>query len=195
MFSLSQNNITTSSQLVDYLNDVVFLDASRAAVQGLVDTYPDNPSAGSPFNTGILNNVYPEYKRLAAMQGDFVFTLTRRAFLNLTTTAKPNIPTYSYLASYFYGTPILGTFHASDILTAYGILPGIPSSSIQAYYLSFINTLSPNTGTTSTLPTWPQYAVGKILVNFQALTNALIPDTFRQASYEYLYAHTSDFRI
>lgn len=48
LFSLSQNNISTSDELVTYLNSIVFQDATRAQVQGLVDTYPDNAAAGSP---------------------------------------------------------------------------------------------------------------------------------------------------
>ncbi|PVH89098.1 cholinesterase [Cadophora sp. DSE1049] len=194
LFSLVQSNITTTEELVDYLVDVFFYDADRAQVEALVATYPDDPSAGSPFNTGPLNNVYPQYKRLAAMLGDLVFTLTRRVFLDIASQVNPDVPTWSYLASYLYGTPVLGTFHASDILTTYGIAPGIPSSSIQAFYISFINNLDPNAGTVG-LPKWPQWKEGRELMHFKTLSNELLKDDFREDSYQVILAGAGALRI
>lgn len=194
LFSLVQSNISTTAQLVNYLHTIFFPAAPISTIQGLVSTYPDDPAAGSPFRTGILNNIYPQYKRLAAILGDLTFTLTRRVFLNIAIQVKPSVPTWSYLASYDYGTPVLGTFHGSDILTTYGITPGFPSSSIQAYYISFINTLDPNQGTVG-LTTWPKWSEGKKLLNFNALSNDLLSDDFRTASYNYLNAVKNSFRI
>lgn len=107
----------------------------------------------------------------------------------------PNIPSWSYLATYFYGTPVLGTFHASDIIPAYGIIPSFASNTIQSYYLSFVNTLNPNTGTTSSLPSWPQWSNGNELVQFGATNNTYVADTFRNSSYQYLNAHIANFHI
>ncbi|KAF8855117.1 cholinesterase [Acephala macrosclerotiorum] len=194
LFSLVQSNISTTEQLIDYFKNVFFIDATLEQVQALVASYPDDPSAGSPFNTGPLNNIYPQYKRIAAMLGDLVFTLARRVFLSLATTVNPSVPSWSYLASYGYGTPILGTFHISDILTTYGITPGIPSSTIQAYYISFINTMNPNTETTG-LPNWPQWSQGNQLMHFQAWSNSLTPDDFRKASYDAIVQGASSFHI
>lgn len=39
--------------------------------------YPQDPAAGSPFDTGALNALTPEFKRLAAVQGDLVRKLCR----------------------------------------------------------------------------------------------------------------------
>ncbi|KAE8449824.1 hypothetical protein EG329_007301 [Mollisiaceae sp. DMI_Dod_QoI] len=194
LFSLVQSNISTTEQLVNYFKTIFFADATLEQVEDLVATYPDDPSAGSPFNTGLLNNIYPQYKRIAALLGDLVFTLTRRVFLNIASAVKPSVPTWSYLASYDYGTPVLGTFHASDILTTYSITPGFPSASIQAYYISFFNTMDPNDGMVG-LPSWPQWNEGKQLMHFLAASNVLLPDTFRNASYTYLAATKSSFHI
>ncbi len=185
LFSLTQINITTTAQLVTYLNTYLLKDATVAQVQEFVNLYPDDPSAGSPFRTGIFNNIYPQFKRLAAIAGDITFNLARRVFLTSATTVNPTIPCWSYLASYDYGTPILGTFHASDIPQAYGETPGFASSTIQTYYLSFINTLDPNNGTTG-LPSWPQWSAGQELMNFNILSNALLPDNFRAAAADYI---------
>jgi carboxylesterase type B len=192
---LEQTNISTTAQLVNYLSTIFFHDATVAQVQGLVDVYPDDPAQGSPFNTGLLYNIYPQYKRLAAILGDLTFTLTRRVFLNLAQQANPNVPSWSYLATYFAGTPVLGTFHATDIPQVYGITPGVPQTSIQAYYISFINTMNPNTGTSALLPKWPQWSVGKQLIDFGALTNTIITDDFRSTAYNYLAMTASAFHI
>jgi acetylcholinesterase len=119
------------------------------------------------------------------MLGDLSFTLARRIFLTLASTVAPSVPSSSYLASYDYGTPVLGTFHVSDIPTAYGLEPGIPSTNIQGYYLGFINQLNPNLGTVRELY-WQQLSQGNMLMNFNAASNVLIPDNFRQAAYNYI---------
>ena len=185
LFSLAQTNITTTARLVDYFKSIFFQDATLEQVQGLVATYPNDITAGSPFNTGILNSIYPQYKRLAAIVGDVVFTLTRRIFLKNAIDVNPTVPCWSYLSSYGYGTPILGTLHASDILQIYGILPGIPSSTIQKYYISFFNTMDPNEGTTG-LITWPKWNENNQLVHFLATGTKLLKDDFRSKSYKYL---------
>ena len=194
LFSLVQSNISTTADLVNYLKTFYFYDATVEQVQGLVDTYSTNPADGSPYNTGVLNEIYPQYKRVASLLGDIAFILTRRLFLTIASTVYPDVPSWSYLASYDYGTPVLGTFHASDILTTYGITPDFPSISIQKYYISFFNTMNPNEGTTG-VPNWPQWSNGNELLNFQALSNGLIKDDFRNASFQYLQTTNSVFHI
>jgi carboxylesterase type B len=194
LFSLVQSNISTTDQLVEYLGTVFFHDATVEQIQGLVATYPGDPSAGSPYNTGLLNEIYPQYKRLAAILGDLVFTLTRRIFLKIASSVHPSVPSWSYLATYYYRTPILGTFHASDILTAYGIAPGFATTSIQSYYISFFNTMDPNNGTTG-LPSWPQWSQGNELMNFSVASNVLLVDDFRSESYDYIVRTKNSLHI
>lgn len=134
-----------------------FSDTSVALVRGYADTYVEDVSAGSPYRTGIFNNIYPQFKRISAITGDYMFTLKCRLFLDLASTAKSAVPSWSYIGSYFYGLPVIGTFHSSDILPAFGTLRGNACSSIQGYYISFVNNLDPNTGTSILLPTWPKW--------------------------------------
>jgi acetylcholinesterase len=190
LFSLQQANITTGDQLVDYLNAYLFRGATRDQVQGLVDTYPDDAAAGSPFGSGDANNVYPQFKRLAAMQGDLVFTLARRLFLTMATAANPDVPCWSYLSTYLHGLPILGTFHGSDVAVAYGSLPGT-SLSVQTYYLNFFHSMDPG----AAWPAWPQWSAERQLMNFRLLSERLIGDDFRQASYQYLSANARAFYV
>jgi carboxylesterase type B len=194
LFSLVTSNISTTAELVTYLQSYFPL-ATQAQIEGLVATYPDSASAGSPFNTGALNELYPEFKRLSAILGDLTFTLTRRAYLN---SIASSVPAWSYLGSYLYGTPILGTFHGSDLLEIFFDIPNpLPSSSILTYYVSFINNLNPNSYLTlSTLVNWPQWTTGspKVL-NFQALLNQVISDDFRSDSYNSLSSIVGSLRV
>lgn len=195
IFALFQANITTTDQVVDYLKKLFFKDASRAQLQELVATYPDVTTDGSPFRTGILNNWYPQYKRLAAILGDLTFTITRRAFLTLAREAKPDVPVWSYLSSYDYGTPILGTFHGSDILQVfYGILPNYASRSFHSYYLSFVYDLDPNSRAAGFM-NWPQWADKQMLMNFFNNRGALLPDSFRQDTFEFILNNVASFHI
>ena len=205
MFALAQRNITTTDDVIDYLNIFFFTEASRQTVANIVNSYPDDPSAGSPFRTGTLYNFYPQYKRLAAMLGDFAFTLSRRKFLEVATAIAPNVPTYSYLATYFYGTPVLGTFHATDLAEIYGpsfltgttpssATPGFASASIFEYYINFFNDMDPNSALatnaayiTGLTPQWPQWQWGKNLLEFGVAANTIIPDNFRSDQYTALY--------
>jgi carboxylesterase type B len=95
LFSLIQSNISTTDELVDYLSTVFFHDATVEQIQDLGATYPDDPSAGSPYRTGALNEIYPQYKRLASILGDLAFTLTRRIFLNISFSVHPSVPSWS----------------------------------------------------------------------------------------------------
>ncbi|PSS20628.1 hypothetical protein M430DRAFT_139316 [Amorphotheca resinae ATCC 22711] len=194
LFSLLQSNISTTEDLVNYLSTIFFHDASIEQLEDLVATYPDDPSAGSPFNTGPLYELYPQFKRLAAILGDLTFTLTRRVFLNIASKVSPDVPSWSYLASYDNVIPFLGTFHGSDLLAIYGLTPGIPAHTIQSYYISFINTMDPNEGTVGEIE-WPQWSEGQELLHLKALTNSLLPDTFRNESCAYITAHKDVLHI
>jgi carboxylesterase type B len=203
LFSLFQSNTTsTTAKLVDYLSKIFFQDATTEELTELVNTYDPSPTAGSPFRTGLLNEVYPGFKRLAAMIGDLVFTLTRRAFLTRAVSVNPDVPAWSYLSSYDYGTPILGSFHAGDILQVfYGILPDYASLSIQNYYVNFVYNLDPNdaSGGTSAKSqvamAWPQWKEAGQLMNFYNLGAKLISDDFRADSFEFILGHVAQLHI
>jgi carboxylesterase type B len=147
LFSLAQFNLTSTEELIDYFTPI-YSKADRQVLVDLVSHYdPDDPSAGSPFRTGTANQIYPQYKRLAAILGDLDFQWPRRKFL--ATAIAAEVPAWSYLSSYLYGTPVLGSFHTTDVLglldEALGLLSAEVIDSIQTYYISFIDHLDPNT--------------------------------------------------
>ncbi|KAF1814103.1 putative extracellular lipase [Eremomyces bilateralis CBS 781.70] len=199
LLALFQSNITTTEELNTYLNTILFPFIDRPIIEGLVDTYGksfiESIVENSPFRTGLDNNWYPQFKKLAAILGDLTFTLTRRALLDGIALVAPEIPSWSYLASYGYGTPILGTFHLSDLLQVlYGIMPNYASRSIHSYYFSFVHNLDPNIGA-HTYMKWPQWKEGKKLMNFYANQALIMNDDFRQDSYEFIMKYRTMFKI
>ncbi|RKF77313.1 putative secreted lipase [Golovinomyces cichoracearum] len=195
LFSLVQKNITTTEDIFDYLKLYFFNDASDEQLQTLINLYPDDPAAGSPFNTGKLNNIYPQYKRLAAILGDMVFTMIRRVLLEFRIKNRPDIPVYSYISSYGYGTPIMGTFHVTDVLPAYGIIPGFPTRSVQNYYINFICDLDPNSGSGSSFIRWPAWNEKREVINFRKYNNDIWDDDFRIESSNYLGTNRNAFHF
>ncbi|KGO67459.1 Carboxylesterase, type B [Penicillium italicum] len=195
IFAIFQSNLTTTDHIVDYLHNLFFFDASRQQLTDLVATYQDIKEDGSPFRTGFLNNWYPQYKRLAAILGDLTFTLTRRSFLSYAQKAKPGVPSWSYLSSYDHGIPLLGTFHGSDVVQVfYGILSNYGSKSLHSYYLSFVYEQDPNAKAGDYMD-WPQWGTNHSLMNFFVDHGALLPDDFRQDSYDQIMAHPAAFHI
>lgn len=75
----------------NYINDISDSDLDK-----LLKLYPQDLTQGSPFNTGILNGLSSQFKRLAALQGDLVFQAPRRFFLEQRS-GKQN--TWSFRAS------------------------------------------------------------------------------------------------
>ena len=60
----------------------MFPNITDAEYQTIAQAYPSDVTQGSPFGTGALNVLTPEFKRLAAFDGDLVFQAPRRLFLN-----------------------------------------------------------------------------------------------------------------
>ncbi|KAG7107484.1 secreted lipase like protein [Verticillium longisporum] len=200
LFGLFQPNLTTTDRFVNYLQKLFFNGATKAQLTTLVNTYDNGVAAviaGSPHRTVLLNEIFPGFKRRAAVLGDLVFTLTRRAFLSLTKAAHPDVPAWSYLATYNYGTPILGTFHGSDLLQVfYGILPNYASRQIRTYYTNFVHDLDPNVGSAAQYPNWPRWDQGKKLINFLAnRAGGLLDDNFRSDSYDFIAKNVGAFYI
>ncbi|CEL11052.1 Putative Acetylcholinesterase/Butyrylcholinesterase [Aspergillus calidoustus] len=195
IFALFQANITTKQGVADYLSKYFFHGATLDQMEELVATYPDITTHGSPFRTGLLNNWYPQFKRIAAILGDLTFTLTRRVLLQTVEDLTPEVPSWSYLASWNYLTPVLGSFHGGDILQVfYGILPNYASRSIHTYYFSFVYDLDPNSRRGGFME-WPQWGEDHQMMQFFNNRGALLKDDFRTESYNFITANVESFYI
>jgi carboxylesterase type B len=189
---LFQSNITTKAALVSYLNNVFFHNATSDEVAALVDTYPCDPD--SPAGIGASNDTYPEFKRLAAILGDWAFTFMSRLLLE---TFPATVPAWSYQATYASGTPVLGTYHGSDLPRIYYKTDEV-STAIRDLYISFLESLDPNhhracTSSAYLIP-WPTWQEKKQLLELGAQSPRLINDDARAASFEYIRAHLEALR-
>ena len=197
-FSIYQSNITTEQELADYLHKYYFPDLTPDLQQELISLYADDRENGSPFRTGNANRWYPQFKRLAAILGDEVFTLARRITLRTIEQLSPDLPTWSYLASYNEGTPKLGTSHSSDIQqVVHGMKPNYAAESFKQYYISFVNHLDPNKGVSkpSKFIYWPRYSQGhQLLQSFKGYSK-LVVDDFRSKQYEFFNKTCAAFQI
>jgi acetylcholinesterase len=72
--------LSTDAQFREYVKTYFLPRAPDSELAPLWSAYPDDPRAGSPFDTGILWG-FRQYKRIAAFQGDSVFQAPRRFFL------------------------------------------------------------------------------------------------------------------
>ncbi|KAI1790735.1 carotenoid ester lipase precursor [Ganoderma leucocontextum] len=141
--------IWTDAAFRSYMLSNYIDGAAESDVDDLVDTmYPDDPTQGSPFDTGTNYSLFPQYKRLAAIQGDLVFQAPRRFFVEHTYDRQP---TWSFLSKRKPGLDFLGAYHGSDLLdNIYG--PG----DMTDYLVHFVNHGDPN-GAGDNLIDWPRY--------------------------------------
>ncbi|KAJ7466859.1 carotenoid ester lipase precursor [Mycena latifolia] len=139
VFSLNEANITTNAEFLDYAHSTFLPVSSQGELARIGVLYPDDPTQGSPFNTGTANQLTPQYKRLSAFQGDIFFTAPRRFFLER---ASATQNAWSWLFARGKDTPI-GANHGGDLPIWFP--PNKTSDTTGADALiNFINTLDPN---------------------------------------------------
>ncbi|OAA60741.1 Carboxylesterase, type B [Cordyceps fumosorosea ARSEF 2679] len=203
VFSFAQHHVNSTEKLVEYLKETFFDKTTVETVEELVTTYPEDSAAGSPFQTGQNNEWYEDtygtgrgFKRLAAILGDFVFTLIRRMALHSMAASHPEVKRWSSLSSFatgiaaYYGTP-----HGADLNMMFSGV-GIPAQSTRTYYLNFLYHLNPNgrDGDEGKWREWPEWTPeSPLMLHTKLLVNDLLNDTFRSESYQVLKDKTRDF--
>ncbi|KAJ6554984.1 carotenoid ester lipase precursor [Mycena vulgaris] len=186
LFSLSTLNITTDAEFINYIQTFWLPQATAAQSVTLNTRYPSDLIDGSPFNTGLLNGITPQFKRIAAFQGDAVFQAPRR-FFQQTLSGKQN--QWAFLSKREKIVPLLGSFHATDILNVYF------DGELTDYLVNFATNLNPNG---NTVPNWPAYTTAT--PNMMTFLDGLIPttitqDTYRAAGMQFLINTTLQFPI
>ncbi|CAG9997142.1 unnamed protein product [Clonostachys byssicola] len=190
IFALSQREVVNSTEtLVDYMASW-FPETDRQVIANLIDTYPDDPAAGIPSGTGNLYELYPQFKRNAAVQTDVTFAAARRALLSQ---MQGEVPIWAWLGTFQHALPQLGTYHTSDLGTHFRGLNPVAGNAINAAYIHFVHHLDPNGRTRA--PWWPQWdEEGLVLANFSASETGLTRDDFRRESFDFINAHSSEIR-
>ncbi|KAI0056007.1 carotenoid ester lipase precursor [Artomyces pyxidatus] len=178
LFSLSNANITTDAEVESYLSEFYIRNLPNpSAIEKLLKLYPSDPTQGSPFDTGLQDAITPQFKRLAAIQGDIVFQAPRRFFLEQRSHKQP---TWSYLYKRGKNNTVLGAYHGTDIQSVYH------GADLGDYFIRFVTTLNPN-GKTG-IP-WPKYTTSspQLLTLLDGSTPLVITnDTYRAAGFKYL---------
>ncbi|KAG7448820.1 alpha/beta-hydrolase [Guyanagaster necrorhizus] len=112
VFSLGSTNITTDPEFMGYVNTMYLPELSSERMSDVRTAYPDDPADGSPFGSGDNYTLTPEYKRIAAFNGDYSFQAPRRNFLSI---ASQTQPAWAYLYTRGNTTAYLGAYHGSDL--------------------------------------------------------------------------------
>ncbi|OAA70496.1 lipase 3 precursor [Cordyceps fumosorosea ARSEF 2679] len=184
LFSLLQRSVKSDDDLARYFADVYFADAPAEKVAAWAGTY-STTNTTSPFATSAYKP-YSMFGHVAAMIGDHTFTLARRRFLQSATATHPDVPVWSYLSSYSSWLPVLGTFHASDILQVFiGWPANYASRSTRKYYFNFLYNLDPNGD--DEYEHWPRWAEDHTLLWFETSSkNSYLKDDFRSEQFHAL---------
>ncbi|KAE9396133.1 alpha beta-hydrolase [Gymnopus androsaceus JB14] len=161
LFSLSNINVTTDAELATYIQTEILTTISAANLAEALVQYPENILDGSPFDTGILNAITPEFKRIAAFIGDAVFQAPRRFFLQ---SLSGKQPIWSFISKRLKSLPVLGSAHGTDILNVYG------GGDMADCVINFAVNLNPNG---PTIIEWPEYTAAT--PNMLQFNDGLIP--------------------
>ncbi|KAF8217207.1 Alpha/Beta hydrolase protein [Mycena galopus ATCC 62051] len=211
LFALAQTNITTDAGFMDYLEAVPLPNATAAQISQVMQLYPQDPAQGSPFGTGDANQLTPEFKRMAAFEGDLIIG-PRRFFLKYASSTQN---TWSWLNKRGKSTPYLGASHTSDTflffpanISALTNDTGINALSTRAFLnpplvftvfpVNFINTLDPNVSAAPACLSnnasifWPKWQTPSVAGSSSLLTFSdplvvnITADDFRAEQIQYL---------
>ncbi|KIJ19263.1 hypothetical protein PAXINDRAFT_70400 [Paxillus involutus ATCC 200175] len=183
LFSFSTLNVTTTSplrtdtQFEEYIKTYWFPNAKSTTIKEIMQYYPANISQGSPFDTGTLNALTPQFKRLAALQGDVIFQAPRR-FLLQNRLGKQAL--WTFLSKRFKTVPYIGAAHGSDVINVF------EAQDLASYLVRFVSNLDPNGGTDLY---WPEYTTAEPhMLEFLdgSIPQALTEDTYRADAMAFL---------
>ncbi|OJA14825.1 hypothetical protein AZE42_11599 [Rhizopogon vesiculosus] len=186
LFSFSTLNITTDAQLADYLQTYWFPSASTATIQQLLVYYPQDPTQGSPYDTGALNQLSPQFKRMASFQGDVTFQAPRR-FLLQQRSGSQN--TWAFLSKRLKSVPVIGSFHSSDMLNVYG------GNDMASYLVRFVTNLDPNGSGDLAWPMWTTHSPNLFTFLDGSIPQQIAQDTYRADAIAYMINMTLQYPI
>ena len=213
LFSLTNApGLITDEQAVTYMSQNYAPNATPEEIANLALLYPQDPEQGSPYGTGFLNQLTPQFKRIASLTGEsllerFVFESTkltrtagdlafqspRRHFLKFASLTQP---TWAYAFKRGKATPFLGSFHSSELALQFTTGPtgGIDNQFID-YLVNFVTKLDPNDASNLGLINWPRWSDAQGSPSMLAFLDrplggvlglAIQSDTYRKAAMDFL---------
>lgn len=87
---------STDEEFLSYLGSNFYKNTPTEKLAKILELYPADPAAGSPFGTGDAFAYSPQYKRISAFQGDFIEQAPRRTFVQRLAGEQP---VYAFCAS------------------------------------------------------------------------------------------------
>ncbi|KAK0484493.1 extracellular triacylglycerol lipase precursor [Armillaria novae-zelandiae] len=144
--------------------------------------YPDDPAAGSPFNTG--NDTFglsPLNKKCAALRGHLMFDSQRRLWIQ--TTSEAGVKAFGYrFTQPLSTTPTYLGGSVNETATAKSL-----SVMMMDYWVSFATSLNPNDGLGSERPLWPQYMPNQqVLLQLNGDNLTIIPDDYNKEKIDFI---------
>ncbi|KAJ7617191.1 carotenoid ester lipase precursor [Roridomyces roridus] len=203
LFTLPLLNITKDEHFETYIHRNYLPDASPEQLAQLAKHYPKDPTRGSPFDTGIKSAITPQFKRLAAFQGDHSFIGGRRFYLQGVRGRPADSKMWSWVNRRGKWLPILGSMHTGD----FGLwFPTEQEATATEVFgtnamINFINNLDPNRSMSfKTIlpfnwPTWhtpnplsPTRAPSLLLTTDEKFSKVRVgAEDFRVAEIQYLF--------
>ncbi|EMD33621.1 hypothetical protein CERSUDRAFT_125904 [Gelatoporia subvermispora B] len=166
--ALNLTSIITDDDVATWLMEEGLPGVPMSAVEQILALYPSDPADGSPFDTGDLYAITPQYKRLSAIVGDLEYHGQRRFFLN--NTADQQLA-WSYQSNEFK-FPFVGAIDLSDLLNIWA--PGDLTDRL----IFFVANGNPNNGSGLVWPQWTVQVPNQLnIANDSSFT--IEPDTFR----------------
>ncbi|KAL2840638.1 Alpha/Beta hydrolase protein [Aspergillus pseudodeflectus] len=188
LISILQRNLTTTEHLADYLQGCFFAEGNQDQMSELVHTYGQGEACvenGSPFGTGLANEVFPGFKERSAVIGDVIFILMRRLFLTYSSTAHPDVPSWSYMGSFNKGAPVFGTTHGSDTAPFFnGNGTVYAAETFRRNFINFVYSLDPNESDDH--QSWPRWASSQEQLRVFASETSLIVDRYRSRAFDWI---------
>ncbi|KAI0644304.1 carotenoid ester lipase [Trametes meyenii] len=177
LFSLAALNVTTEEEFVAHIKSTYFPAASTANISRLLEFYPANPAFGSPFGTGNVFAFSPQYKRLAAFQGDMYFVAARRFLLQQQAQRKQVVRSFLSERNKITG---LGATHTTELANIFG------GGDMTDFFIRFVNTLDPNGGTGIHWPVYTRDSPQLLAFVEGKARLKVLPDTFRREPNDFL---------
>ncbi|KAG8961647.1 hypothetical protein FRC03_005104, partial [Tulasnella sp. 419] len=199
-FALGVDNVTDNASFKDYIRRDWFDSAAEEELDKLIDLYPSDPKkvaeANGPTQSVTMEERIefgPQFPRLALFLGDGIFHGPRRFMLQH---SEPGQKAWVYKYARWKNTPVLGSFHALDILHIF------KGGELQTYLVNFVNRHDPNPPNgkkQKDIIPWPQYdlAQRQQLELQGGLRDKLVltQDTYRSEAIAYILSLSQKYPI
>ncbi|KII95056.1 hypothetical protein PLICRDRAFT_99010 [Plicaturopsis crispa FD-325 SS-3] len=192
--TINSENTIHEWLIANFTPSLVSASTLSSAADTILKMYPDDPSVGSPYNTGNQTfGLSSQFKRIAAILDDISFQAPRRLWIQAASNA--GVKTFGYLFTdpQTAPPPFLGVVHGSEIAYVYGSVGDTPASSSTLsgnmidYWVSFAVSLDPNDGLGNARPTWSQYTPkNQVLMQLNGANTALIADNYREKQISFI---------